>query len=166
MNATDKQVVFLVLPTSYSDSSISSLVLGVEVPGGGANVAVERDVVKEVLKAATNCQAFTVPPKKTTGADPTGGQRCPFKTCFLPRKGGSEARIALVTVDSQVVSVWLTQILPQRTRLVVLPRMFEGSPIGSRGLGTDPFSVVETAGLANHAPAATVGGAGGADEKE
>lgn len=166
VNATKKAIKLRVRPTRYEDSAISSLAAGVEAAGVAVNVSLKRENYKEILDAATDYQEFTVPPK-TGDAQLQAGDLCPFETCTLVKKGGHQARVELITVDGHVESVWLDKIFGHRTRLVVLPRMFDGSvkAIRTRNLGADPPSAGSAGGAAIPAPAATVGGAS-ADEKE
>ncbi|CAM9149814.1 unnamed protein product [Ectocarpus sp. 8 AP-2014] len=167
VNATDKRVTFLVLPTGYSQSAITSLNLGVQVQGDGGNLAIERAVESIITEAATGCQAFTVPAKTTPGK-PTIGQPCPYHTCYLPKRVDPEARVVMTTINNGKLFKWFTQIFPQRTRVVVLPRMFS-DPEGyleSGQLVEAPVSVANPERMANrNTPVATLSsrsGAGGA----
>lgn len=74
----------------------------------------------------------------------------------------------MTTINNQKLFKWFTQVFPQRTRIVVLPRMFSDSEgaLDCRQLVAEPVSVANAEGMANrNAPVATLssrGGAGGA----
>lgn len=168
INATHKNVAFLVVPTSYSDKAITSVALGVEVGGvGGWDVGVEQQVIQGILAAATDCQACFVPPIEAPEG-PKAGQICPYNTFTLTEKGGKEARVAVLTVDNYI-NMWFTLVFPHRMRLAVLPRMFADTArcIGRRKLQPGSFSLIDASGMASQtAPVATIGGAGGASAAE
>ncbi|CAM9271438.1 unnamed protein product [Ectocarpus sp. 12 AP-2014] len=98
INATDKPLMFLVLPTSYSQKAITSIVLGAEIEGVGVNLAFDRALEQAILSAATECQVVSLAPR-TRGGDPAAGEECPHAFCSLSRSAGSEAMVALVTVS-------------------------------------------------------------------
>ncbi|CAM9935835.1 unnamed protein product [Ectocarpus fasciculatus] len=158
VNATNRSLTFLVLPTSCSQSACTSIVLGAEMAGIGANVEISRALKKAVLFAATECLVVTVPPRETEG-HPTVGETCPFETCTLPRNTGNEARVILATIDETTISLWFSRILVERTRFAVLPNQFSAKvpPVGQREFAPRDFSLVQTAGMSNsNAPVSTV----------
>eukprot|EP00903_Cladosiphon_okamuranus_P011499 g10830.t1 len=120
VNATDKSVMFLVLPTSYSASAISSLAFGLQVVEVGVDATVERQVVKAILPAATGVQAITIPPKEKPG-NPEDGQIYPYRLCMVPEFAGRDARVLLVTVDNHEVSMFKAhdpgRTMPVKTNL-------------------------------------------------
>lgn len=167
INATNKTLTFLVLPTTWSNKAIKSLALSVgfaEV--GEAKASIERLIEQAVLTEAVAPQVLQIPPMKRQGT-PKAGERCTSDYCDLPNSGGSEARVALVTVENETVSVWFSRNVRERTRLMVLPGQFSAGmnpqlgkhPLaqGSRCLvsstftatGGEPMSVV-------NAPVSTV----------
>lgn len=91
VNATDKRVTFLVLPTGYSQSAITSLNLGVQVQGDGRNMAMERAVESIITEAATDCQAFTVSAKTTPGK-PKIGQALPIPHVLPTKASGPRGK--------------------------------------------------------------------------
>ncbi|CAM9527707.1 unnamed protein product [Ectocarpus sp. 4 AP-2014] len=162
INATDKPLMFLVLPTSFSQKAITSIVLGAEIEGVGVNVAFDRALEQAILSAATECQVVSLAPR-TRGGDPAAGEECPHAFCSLSRSAGSEAMVALVTVDGSTVFVWFSCIFWDRTRYTVLPAQFSAkmNPIGKRQFAPEAFSVVDTAGMSNqNAPISSVSSRG------
>lgn len=136
--------------------------LGAEVEGVGVNLAFDRALEQAILSAATECQVVSLAPR-TRGGDPAAGEECPHAFCSLSRSTGSDAMVALVTVDGTTVSVWFSCIFWDRTRYAVLPAQFcaKMSPIGKREFAPGAFSVVDTAGMSNrNAPISTVSSRG------
>ncbi|CAN0225331.1 unnamed protein product [Scytosiphon promiscuus] len=124
VNATQKVLTFLVVPTSWSHSAITSFAIGVGVDGiVEANASVGRAIESHILTEAMAPQVFQIPRKKRQG-DPRAGDRCTYCMCRLPESGGSEARVALVTIENGTVSVWFSVLVRERERLVVLPGQF------------------------------------------
>ncbi|CAM9234655.1 unnamed protein product [Ectocarpus fasciculatus] len=163
VNATDRPLMFLVLPTSFSQGAITSIVLGAEIEGVGVNLAFDRALEQAILSAATECQVFSLAPR-TRGGAPAAGEECPHAFRCLPKSAGSDARVALVTIDDgTTVSVWFSCIFWERTRYTVLPAQFsaEMNPIGRRQFAPGAFSVVDTAGMSNlNAPISTLSATG------
>ena len=100
INSTQKRVLFLVMPTSVTLSAVMSLAVSLAGFGAGATY-LDRDELVQVLK---------IPP---------GGQQ----RCWLPFKGG-QARVSLITIDEDLLSLWFTGLFRTNTRLTVLPAMF------------------------------------------
>lgn len=101
--------MFLLLPTSYSQRAITSIVLGAEIEGVGVNLAFNRALEQVILSAATECQVVSLSPR-TSGGDPAEGEECPHAFCSISRSAGNEARVALVMVEGTTVSVWFSCI--------------------------------------------------------
>lgn len=161
VNATDKNVIFLVLPTRYSMDAVTSLAVGVQVQGHGGNVEIERQVADALMSAATDCQAIVVHAKVNKGATPKVRDRCPFEPCFLLAEGTSQARVALVTAEEGEVLVWVNQLYVEKTQLVILPRMFDDPcPVAKRKLPAGLFDVAKAAGMDQSAPVANISTAG------
>lgn len=124
INATSKNLTFLVLPTTCSNKAIKSLAIGVGVEGIiEASACIDRAIEQAVLTEAMAPQVLQIPRRSRQG-DPNGGERCPSDICDLPNNGGGEARVALVTVENETVSVWFSRNVKERTRLMVLPGQF------------------------------------------
>ena len=124
INATQKTLTFLVLPTSCSHSFITSFAVGVGVDGiAETNATVNRACESQILAEAMAPQVFQIAPKKRDG-NPKAGERCTSFTCCLPESGGSQARVALVTVEDETVSVWFSLLVHERERFAVLPGQF------------------------------------------
>lgn len=154
--------MFIVLPTYYSQKAITSIVLGAEIDGVGVNLAVDRALEQVILPAATEYQVVSLAPR-TRGGDPAAGEACPHAFCSLSRSTGSDAMVALVTVDETTVLVWFSCIFWDRTRYAVLPAQFSTkmTPIGKREFSPGAFSVVDTAGMSNrNAPISRVSSRG------
>lgn len=150
INATRKTLTFLVLPTTWSNKAIKSLAVSVGVAEiGEAKASVDRAIEQAVLTEAMAPQVLQIPPK-TRQENPKGGERCTWDICDLPAGGGSDARVALVTVENATVSVWFSRIVKERTRLMVLPGQFSTGmnpqlgkhplPPGSRCLVSNTFT--------------------------
>lgn len=130
VNATVRRLVFIVVPRRYSANVVSataSIGLGVS---GGINLEEFSDLVYKV-----------VVPARAAGTDPQLGEQCPYDTCTLPKEMGGEAKVILATVENGRANVWFERILPERTKLVVLPRMFDSDPIASTRLGHNADNV-------------------------
>lgn len=123
VNATNRPLIFLVLPTSWSQRAVVSVAMGVGFEGLEANVAISRAVQQSILAEATHPQVLQVPCTKRAGS-PKVGQEFPFAMCSLPKITGSDARVALITANSDTVEVWDYRIVQQRTWLWVLPGQF------------------------------------------
>lgn len=124
VNATQKVLTFLVVPTSWSHSAITSFAIGVGVDGiAEANASVDRAIESQILAEAMAPQVFQIPRMRRQG-DPQAGDRCTYCMCRLPESGGREARVALVTIENGTVSVWFSVLVRERERLVVLPGQF------------------------------------------
>ena len=114
--------------------------------------SIERAIEQAVLTEATEPQVLQIPPMIRQG-DPKGGERCTWGICDLPASGGSDARVALVTVEGATVSVWFSRIVKERTRLMVLPGQFSAGmnpqlgkhplPQGSRCLVNTTFTATD-----------------------
>ena len=61
VNATTRALMFLVLPTSWSQKAIQSVEMGVEVEGFSVNLAISRVVSQGILEEATDPQLFQIP---------------------------------------------------------------------------------------------------------
>lgn len=123
VNATSRPLIFLVLPTSWTHQAILSVATGVAIEGLEVNVAVSKAAAQSILPEATHPQVLQVPCTKREG-DPRVGQSFPYRMCNLPKVTGSDARVALITTDSDRVQVWDYQIFQQRTWVWVLPGQF------------------------------------------
>lgn len=123
INATDRPLIFLVLPTSWSHSTVMSAAMSI-AHGAELKAEISTASEKSILHEVTDPQLLQIPCSSTAVASLRAGQACPFTTCTLPEKTGAEARIALITADSQTVTVWYYRVVKQRTRMVVLPRQF------------------------------------------
>lgn len=171
INASQKTLTFLVLPTTWSNQAIKSLAIGVGVEGvGNANACIDRAIEQAVLTEAMAPQVLQIP-RRTTQEDPRGGDRCPSDICDLPNSGGREARVALVTVENKAVSVWFSRNVRERTRLMIMPGQFSAGmnpnlgryqlPQGSRCLVQNTFTVMsgEPMSIFN-APVSTISSTG------
>lgn len=140
LNATDRSVVFLVLPTSWTNSAIGSIDMGLK--GGeyvGFNAAVSRAVQQAILKMGLAPAILELPPRESQ--DLEGGQKCPFMPFYFPTWTGDSVRVALITVEGDRLKVWFSMELKERTRYAVLPRQFSScSPL----LGDHPHGAGET----------------------
>ncbi|CAM9398970.1 unnamed protein product [Scytosiphon promiscuus] len=123
VNATDGPLIFLVLPTSWSQKAIMSVAVGVAFEGLEARAAMSKAVRQSILAEATQPQILQVPCTKRRG-NPRVGQAFPFATCTLPKATGGEARVALIRVIGDTVEVWDSRIVQQRTWVWVLPGQF------------------------------------------
>ena len=153
VNATDRTLTFLVLPTSWSISAIREVAVGIAAQGVTLDVAIKRAVEQSILAEATNPQVFQVPPLRQS--EPLrAGQRCPYRTCHLANNTGSEARVVLITVDGPILTVWHSRIVPHRTRVAILPVQFSDEMTPTLGphryddLATGEASVMNIALLA------------------
>lgn len=155
LNATDRRLMFLVLPTSYSNSALTSIALSLKAQGVDASLDVKRAVEKGLLQSAFDFQIIPVPAMSTT-TTLQHGQECPFSTCTLPGGTGKKARVALVTVDGTFVHVWLKKIMNRGSELVILPPMFadpNGHATRRQLADSSDFELVRAAGMANQNPA-------------
>lgn len=108
INATRKTLTFLVLPTKWSNKAIKSLAIGVGAAEiGEVKASIEQAIKQAVLTEATEPQVLEIPPIYRQG-NPKGGERCTWDICGLPASGGSDARVALVTVENATVRVVLS----------------------------------------------------------
>lgn len=123
VNATDRPLIFLVLPTSWSKQAILSVAMGVGFEGVEASVAISRAVEQSILTEATQPQVLQVPCTKSKGG-PKVGQPFPIAMCNLPRVTGGDARVALISANNETVDVWDYRIVQQRTWVWVLPGQF------------------------------------------
>lgn len=123
VNTTDRPLVFLVMPTSWSNKATHAVAMGLAWEGLEAHVAISRAIEQSILAEATHPQILQVPCNKRKG-DPRAGQICPYATCRLAKSTGNEARVALITADSQTVAVWDYRIVRHKTRLAILPGQF------------------------------------------
>ena len=167
INATSKTLTFLVLPTTWSNKAITSLAVSVGVKEViEAKASIERAIEQAVLTEAMEPQVLQIPPMNRQG-NPKGGERCTWDMCDMPESGGSDAKVALVTVEKTIVSVWFSRIFKERTRLMVLPGQFSAGmspqlgkhplPQGSRCLVSNTFMATggEPMTVAN-APVSTI----------
>ncbi|CAM9961212.1 unnamed protein product [Ectocarpus sp. 8 AP-2014] len=145
INATNKTLTFLVLPTTWSNKDIKSLALSVGVAEiGEAKASIEWLIEQAVLTEAVAPQVLQIPPMNRQGT-PKAGERCTSDYCDLPNSGGSEARVALVTVENETVSVWFSRNVRERTRLMVLPGQFSAGmnpQLGKHPLPQDSRCIV------------------------
>lgn len=167
VNATGKRLSFLVLPTRYSTSAVTSLALSLKAEGAGGGLDVQWAVEKGIMPSAMNYQIVPVSAKASGTTDLREGEECPYNTCTLSESTGAEAKVALVTVDSHFVYMWFNRILTERTQLVVLPKMFSdahGYATRRKLVHHADYDVVSAARMDNPdtAPMATVSSAGGA----
>lgn len=88
VNATEKPLIFLVLPTCRSNPAILSVATGLAFDGLEASAAISRAVWQSILTEATHPQVLQVPCTKKKG-NPTVGQVSPFATCTLAKVTGS-----------------------------------------------------------------------------
>lgn len=123
VNVTDRPLILLVLPTSWSNRAIVSVATGVAFEGLEANVAISRAVQQSILTEATQPQVLQVPCTQRQG-DPRVGQDFPHSVCSLPKVTGTDARVALITANADTVDVWDYRIVQQRTWVWVLPGQF------------------------------------------
>lgn len=121
INATDRPLIFLVLPTSWSHSKINRVAITIASKLKGE---LSKSGEKAILHEAMDPQLFQIPCSSKAAAGLKAGQMCPFRTCTLSEKTGAEARVALITANSETVTVWEYRVVKQRTRMVVLPRQF------------------------------------------
>lgn len=157
VNATGKPLIFLVLPTSWSNQAILSVAMGLAFEGLEASAAISRAVQKSILTEATHPQVLQVPCTKKKG-NPKVGQVFPFATCTLPKVTGSEARVALITANSDTVEVWDYRIVQQRTWVWVLPGQFSEGMLPLLGRHHRRDLAVEALCLMNIALMATAKG--------
>lgn len=177
INATRKTLTFLVLPTTWSNKAIKSLAIGVGVAEiAEAKACIERAIEQAVLTEAIAPQVLQIPPMNRQGS-PKGGERCTSDICDLPDSGGSAARVALVTVENETVSVWFSRIVKERTRLMVLPGQFSAGmnpqlgrhtlPQDSRCLVSNTFTALDGEPMAvGNAPVSTISSNGSTSVEE
>lgn len=128
VNATDRPLIFLVLPTTWSNSTIKSVGISIAY-GVELESAISRASENSILHEATDPQLLQIPGSSTAVTGLRAGQACPFTICTLPKKTGAEARVALITADHKTVRVWDYRVVKHRTRMVVLPRQFSGGMV-------------------------------------
>ena len=114
VNATNKPLIFLVLPTSWSNQAILSVAMGVAFDGLEASAAISRALEQSILSEATHPQVLQVP-CTARREDLKVGQTFPFAICSLPKVARWDARVALITANSDTVEVWDYRIVQQRT---------------------------------------------------
>lgn len=177
INATKKTLTFLVLPTTWSNTAIKSFAIGLGVEGiAEANASIDRAIEQAVLTEAMAPQVIQIPLRNKEG-NPKAGERCPSDMCDLPQIGGGEARVALVTVENETVSVWFSRIVKERTRLMVLPGQFSAGmkpqlgqhtlPQGSRCLVSNTFTATNGNSMrVVNAPVSTISSTGCASVEE
>lgn len=123
VNATDRTLTFLVLPTTWSNKAVVAIATGLTVEKVGAHLAIEKAVEQSILEEATHPQVFQVPCTKKE-RPLRAGEMCPSSSCRLANSTGNQARAALITMDGSSVAVWNYRIIHHRTRVVILPGQF------------------------------------------
>lgn len=164
LNATPKKLFFLVLPTSYTASAVTSIALGLKAQELSGELDVKRAVERGLLQSAFDFQVIPVPARLEAEWLREGAE-CPYSPCTLPAFAKNQARVALVTVDDTFVYVWFNKLINSGTEVVVLPRMFsdpQGYIMRRQLADGSNFDVVDAAGLDNPNSAVVAVGEGGA----
>lgn len=128
MNATERTLVFLVLPTSSSISGIRSVKAALAAYGAGMNVEVRKAFEKRLFPAATDAQVLQLPGWSSQD------EPLPHITCSFSSRTGCEARVMLITTDDSTVHVWDSRIVKGRTRVTVLPGQFSNGMRAIHGI--------------------------------
>lgn len=128
VNATDRTLLFLVLPTTWTNGAVNSIATGLNVENMGMHLAISKAIEQSILEEATQPQVFQVKCPDMKGPL-RAGQMCPTCTCWLSESTGYEARVAMMTIDGPFVAVWNYRIIRHRTRVVVLPGQFSDGMI-------------------------------------
>ena len=135
VNATDRALIILVLPTTWSNKAVQSVAAGVAMEHLGAHVAISNAVEQSILEEATQPQVFQVPcSRQNEPLQP--GQKCPSSSCRLADSTGYEARVALITTEDNTVAVWNYRIVGHKTRVVILPGQFSEGMVPTLGRHT------------------------------
>lgn len=132
VNATDRTLLFLVLPTTWSNGAVNSIATGLNVENLGMHLAISKAIEQSILEEATQPQVFQLRGPNTNGPLRVG-QMCPTCTCWLSESTGYEARVVLMTIDGPFVAVWNSRIVRHRTRVVILPGQFSDDMIPMLG---------------------------------
>ncbi|CAM9747511.1 unnamed protein product [Ectocarpus sp. 12 AP-2014] len=124
INTTPRRLYFLVVPASCTDDHVTrKITVHFEACGIGLTAAIARDRNVIPTSAGRGCQWMAVP---AADGEVTPGRSYPFVTCQMPKWGGGEVRVALVTAtEDEGVRMWFSAIFKERTESVILPRMFE-----------------------------------------
>lgn len=166
LNGTDKRILFLVLPTGFADTRITSLTAA--VTGGPVSVggSVERGVISVITSAATGCSVVPVPARLDGGVTSPGGKEtCPHGRCNVLPMMMKGVRVVVCTVTNDKVLMWLSLLLFPRTKLIILPALFDDCDgyYASSDLAGQQSNVVVAAGMANiTAPVSSITSRGGA----
>lgn len=150
VNATSRPLIFLVLPTFWSNRAVFNTAMGLVAQGVESNLAISRAVQQSILHEAIDPQFLQLPakqypvkhderPRQLQDHDGSGGgldghtdpggsmnasERCPFVGCSISGWTGSDVRVALVTVDAETLAVWDYRTVRDRSRVAVLPGQF------------------------------------------
>ena len=138
VNATKRNLYFLVLPTTISVSFWTKLAAGLGIQGVSANLTTERRKKEYILKHATQPQFITVLRNKNTGEEPPkAGVMCESSTVQLLNCSGNEAVVVLMTVtgseDDRTLEVWDSRIIKHRTRVTIFQDLFSSEAIPTLG---------------------------------
>lgn len=142
INATDKCVGFVVLPTSWSLSKISEIALKVSAACvGELEAAVTRKIDEGITELALSPQVFSLPAHTASG-QPVERELYPYRSCFFSESiDGQTVRVALFTRETErrqsspfwpfssesethTVTIWTFWDVPIGTRYAVLPPQF------------------------------------------
>lgn len=123
LNATDKAIIILALPTGVSNRIASEFIGSLEGSGVTVSLEMRRVVEQAILSSAVSPQMFQLPIRNTTETT-RAGTKCTFDYCSLSKWTTNEATVALVTSDDDKVEVWDYKIIQGGTRHAVLPGRF------------------------------------------
>lgn len=123
LNATDKVISLLALPTGFSNRIASSFKVGLYSSEIGINMEINRAAHQAVLSEAVSAQMIQLPIRDGT-EPPRGGDQCPSQCFSLSEWTKNEARVALITADEKTVEVWDYRTIKGGTRIAVLPKQF------------------------------------------
>lgn len=123
LNATDRAIIILALPTGFSNKIVGTFTVGVNSSMIGMNTNIRRAVDQAMLSEGASPQMFQLAVRDGP-EPPRAGDKCPYEYCSLSEWTGNEAKVALITASDSTMEVWDYRIIKGGTRIAVLPKRF------------------------------------------
>lgn len=129
VNATNKTLYFLVIPTITSVSYPTKIEAGLGTQVLNANVARDKRVEVNISPGATRPQCIPLPRNNNVGeTSPEAGVICPSLTVQLLACSRKQARVVLMTESGsekdRTLKVWDNRIINHRTRVTITQDFF------------------------------------------
>lgn len=132
VNATDRGLMILVLPTSWSNKDILKMARSMDAHGVGSDATVAKAFEQSIQHGSDGLQVLHLDPREDVCL--AEGKECSWVKCTLSYEMGGEARVVLVTAEAEIIAVWDSRIIRDRTRLTVLPGRFSKGAMPLLGL--------------------------------